>query len=188
MGRSTPPEDGPDPDVSPREDPPVAGADAAREALARARAAAREHGVASSSGRPGRPRRSTPQRSSSGPDARDPQLLGESVRRLVSDQGWSGPAAVAGVVSSWDQIVGPEVAAHVVPETFDVEQGNLVLRADSSAWASVLRLQLGQLSARVSEQVGPGIVRTISVLGPAAPSWKHGPRSVKGRGPRDTYG
>ncbi|PZQ74527.1 MAG: DUF721 domain-containing protein, partial [Cutibacterium acnes] len=23
---------------------------------------------------------------------------------------------------------------------------------------------------------------------PSAPSWKHGPRSVPGRGPRDTYG
>ena len=29
----------------------------------------------------------------------------------------------------------------------------------------------------------------ITILGPAAPSWKHGPRSVRdGRGPRDTYG
>nr|NLD40552.1 DUF721 domain-containing protein [Actinomycetales bacterium] len=26
------------------------------------------------------------------------------------------------------------------------------------------------------------------VLGPKAPSWKHGIRSVPGRGPRDTYG
>ncbi|MDP4886606.1 MAG: DUF721 domain-containing protein, partial [Aquiluna sp.] len=25
-------------------------------------------------------------------------------------------------------------------------------------------------------------------IGPSAPSWKKGPRSVPGRGPRDTYG
>ncbi|MER2138161.1 MAG: DUF721 domain-containing protein, partial [Arthrobacter sp.] len=28
----------------------------------------------------------------------------------------------------------------------------------------------------------------IEVIGPAAPNWRKGLRSVKGRGPRDTYG
>ena len=28
----------------------------------------------------------------------------------------------------------------------------------------------------------------LRFLGPNTPSWNHGPRSVKGRGPRDTYG
>jgi predicted nucleic acid-binding Zn ribbon protein len=31
-------------------------------------------------------------------------------------------------------------------------------------------------------------VTALKMLGPAAPSWKKGPRSVPGRGPRDTYG
>ncbi|NUS36045.1 MAG: DUF721 domain-containing protein, partial [Pseudarthrobacter sp.] len=29
---------------------------------------------------------------------------------------------------------------------------------------------------------------TIQVLGPVAPNWRKGGRSVNGRGPRDTYG
>jgi predicted nucleic acid-binding Zn ribbon protein len=31
-------------------------------------------------------------------------------------------------------------------------------------------------------------VTDLTVLGPTAPSWVKGPRHVKGRGPRDTYG
>jgi predicted nucleic acid-binding Zn ribbon protein len=32
------------------------------------------------------------------------------------------------------------------------------------------------------------VVKRLKVLGPAAPSWRYGPRHVPGRGPRDTYG
>jgi predicted nucleic acid-binding Zn ribbon protein len=32
------------------------------------------------------------------------------------------------------------------------------------------------------------VVREIHVLGPAGPGFKRGPRSVPGRGPRDTWG
>jgi predicted nucleic acid-binding Zn ribbon protein len=110
------------------------------------------------------------------------------VQRLIKDRGWTAPAAVAGVVGRWSDIVGAEIAGHVVPETFDTDQGRLVLRADSSAWASVMKLQATVLSTRIEQEVGPGVVRHVTVLGPSAPSWKHGPLRVKGRGPRDTYG
>lgn len=115
-------------------------------------------------------------------------LLGEALERLVDEQGWRGNTAVAGVVGRWAEIVGADVAAHVAPESFDLGAGTLVLRADSTAWASVIRMQVATLADRIGEEVGAGVVRTIQVLGPAAPSWRHGPRSVKGRGPRDTYG
>lgn len=165
---------------------PDTGSDAAREALTRARAAAREQGgrTGGSARRPGGPL----PRSGPRPDGRDPVLIADSVQRLISDRGWAGPAAVAGVVGRWTDIVGPEVADHVVPETFDTEQGRLVLRADSSAWASVMGLQVTALIGRIEQEVGAVVVRQVTVLGPAAPSWKHGPLSVKGRGPRDTYG
>ncbi|MGB4918016.1 MAG: DUF721 domain-containing protein, partial [Propionicimonas sp.] len=37
-------------------------------------------------------------------------------------------------------------------------------------------------------QLGQGTVERVVVVGPSAPSWKKGKRSVPGRGPRDTYG
>jgi predicted nucleic acid-binding Zn ribbon protein len=76
----------------------------------------------------------------------------------------------------------------VPPAAFAVDGGRLVLRADSTAWASVMGLQVEQVRRRIGQEVGAGVVRHVTVLGPVAPSWKHGPRSVPGRGPRDTYG
>ena len=63
------------------------------------------------------------------------------------------------------------------------------MRADSTAWATNLRLLAPSIVARLNEQLGEGTVLRIVVKGPDAPSWKHGRRSVRdGRGPRDTYG
>jgi predicted nucleic acid-binding Zn ribbon protein len=99
---------------------------------------------------------------------------------------------VGGLTGRWAEIVGPDVAEHVVPETFEQASDGrgllLVLRADSSAWATSMRLLLPQVRARIDAELGTGTVRDISVLGPASPSWRHGTLHVRGRGPRDTYG
>lgn len=64
----------------------------------------------------------------------------------------------------------------------------IVLRADSTAWATQMRLLLPALRERIATQLGDGLGLDIRVLAPAAPSWRHGQRHVAGRGPRDTYG
>nr|WP_246061502.1 DciA family protein [Lapillicoccus jejuensis] len=156
--------------------------------MARARAAARAKGL-----RPGlRPlRRRRPgvpdaTRSSPGRDGRDPALLGDQLDRLIGDRGWQVDVAVGAVIGRWPQIVGPEVAAHVTPVEF--RDGVLVLRADSTAWATQLRLLSSTLLGRLAEEVGAGTVTELQVHGPSAPSWSRGPRRAPGRGPRDTYG
>ncbi len=78
------------------------------------------------------------------------------------------------------------VAAHTVVEAF--RDGELVIRASSTAWATQVHLLQGELRRRLAEILGEDRVTKVVVLGPAGPSWKHGLRSVKGRGPRDTYG
>jgi predicted nucleic acid-binding Zn ribbon protein len=120
------------------------------------------------------------------PDGRDPQLIGSSVDDLVSDRGWSQPLAIGGVEGRWAQIVGTDVAAHCWPEEF--EDGRLVVRADSTAWATQVRLLSMTLLARLNDDLGAGTVTHLHVLGPKGPSWKKGRLRVKGRGPRDTYG
>lgn len=117
---------------------------------------------------------------------RDPQGLGNVVSRLVSDRGWSSPLAVGSVMSQWDTLVGPEIAAHCQPESFEVT--TLHVRCDSTSWATQLRLLSSSLLAKFDADLGRGVVTAILVLGPAAPSWRKGFRNVKGRGPRDTYG
>lgn len=121
------------------------------------------------------------------PDARDPALVGREVEKLITQGGWETDLAVHGVFGRWESIVGPEVAAHCVPESFD--EGRLKVRTDSTAWATQLRLLAPNVIARMNDELGDGTVTFIDVLGPDGPSWSKGRRSVRdGRGPRDTYG
>jgi predicted nucleic acid-binding Zn ribbon protein len=108
------------------------------------------------------------------------------VADLVTDQGWRSAVAVGGVEGRWDQIVGPDVAAHCRPDGF--RDGVLTVRAESTAWATQVRLLAPTLVARLNADVGDGTVTRVHVVGPDAPSWSKGRYRVKGRGPRDTYG
>ena len=157
----------------------------ARAALNRARAAAQAKGVRP--GQPGRRRNPAPeQRSGAGRDGRDPALLGDTLSRLAAERGWSAELSVGGVIGRWREVVGDQVADHCTPETF--EDGQLVVRTDSTAWAANLKLLVPQLRARLEKEVGADVVTEIRVLGPAGPHWGKGQRRVPGRGPRDTYG
>jgi predicted nucleic acid-binding Zn ribbon protein len=124
--------------------------------------------------------------SGAGPDPRDPQPMSALIARLVKVRGWQAPAAQARIFGSWPQIVGPDIADHCRPVKLD--DGELTLEAESTAWAMQLRGLAGRLVGRISEEIGSGVVRRIHVHGPVAPSWGRGPKRVRGRGPRDTYG
>ncbi len=160
---------------------------AALEAAAARRNAAKPFRRTSASGREsaGRGRRLRGY-SGAGPDPRDPQLLGSVLARLVKARGWQGPAAEARVLGDWERVVGAEVAAHCRP--VKLEGGELTIEAESTAWATQLRLLAGRLLASIAGVVGPKVVTRLHIHGPAAPSWSRGPRRVRGRGPRDTYG
>jgi predicted nucleic acid-binding Zn ribbon protein len=172
----------------PEPDEEERAADAARAALARARAAAAARGLRP--GGPVRPRRrrvaGEPRASGAAPDDRDPQELAAGLERLVSERGWGLDLAVGGVLGRWPQVVGPQLAAHCRPESFD--DGLLVVRADSTAWATQVRLLVPTVLRRLAEELGDGVVEQLRVQGPSAPSWRRGSRAVRGRGPRDTYG
>lgn len=164
------------------------GTDLARALVARAQSDQR-----AAPARPrGRARRSHAAGSSgsawSGPgtDERDPQTLEHAVDRLVGEHGWGEELSVHAVIARWEQIVGDDVAAHVRTEKFS--DGELTVRADSTAWATQVKLLAPNLVRRLNEEIGHGSVTRVVVLGPHAPSWTKGPRTVRGRGPRDTYG
>ena len=180
-----------DPPVEPAQ-PPVEPHDDTGLDLARsiARSLARPGARRRTSGRrPGR--RVDPQGSGAHPDERDPQLLDSTIGRLVADQGWDTDVRVHGVFSRWEAIVGHEVAQHCLPESFAPadDGGRLVVRTDSTAWATQMKLLAPTVVRRLNQELGDATVTLIEVLGPHGPSWKRGLRSVRdGRGPRDTYG
>jgi predicted nucleic acid-binding Zn ribbon protein len=121
------------------------------------------------------------------PDGVDPQPLGAVLGEYVEDQGWSAPLAAARVFAEWPLLVGEDIARHCRPVT--LHDGELRISAESTAWATQLRLLSASLLARLVAELGPDVVRKLHISGPTGPSWKHGRFSVRGaRGPRDTYG
>lgn len=174
------------PSGPPPEPAASSGIDLARVMLSQARSDARTRGRGVGGRRKSGNDETSSRRSGSGPDERDPVLVGPAVERLVSDRGWHLSRAVGGVAGRWTAIVGAELAAHCSPEGYD--DGVLSVRADSTAWATQLRLLASTLLARLNNELGAGTVTSLNVVGPSAPSWKKGKLRVKGRGPRDTYG
>jgi predicted nucleic acid-binding Zn ribbon protein len=156
---------------------------------ARAIAAGRPLTARSRIGQRGRRRRNAstaPTYSSARPDPRDPATIGAIVGKAVGDLGWVGPLAEARLMAQWASVVGPEIASHCQP--ISLTDGDLKISAESTAWATQLRLMTPQILGRITAELPHGIVRKISITGPVAPSWKHGPWSSRGRGVRDTYG
>ncbi len=165
------------------------GADLIRATLGRARVAASQKGLRpGQTARRGAKRRRTPgEMSGARPDGRDPQPFKASVDRLVSELGWQEAVAVGGAIGRWPAIVGEQIAQHARPLSFD--QGVLTVVADSTAWASQLRLLAPRLLVQLAAELGDGVVTRLVIKGPSAPSWNKGRiRTSDGRGPRDTYG
>jgi predicted nucleic acid-binding Zn ribbon protein len=124
--------------------------------------------------------------SGAGPDQRDPQHFGALLGKIAADRGWTSRLADGEVFGRWTALVGAEIAEHAKP--LALRDGELTVQASSTAWATQLRLLQRQLLVKIAKGVGDGVVKRLRVQGPAAPSWRYGPRHVSGRGPRDTYG
>ena len=170
----------------------LSGMDLVRRALEEARAAARGQGKDVGQGRRAksarRSTRSDARRrwSGPGPDQRDPQPLGGAARELAKTRGWSPRVAEGTVFARWAEVVGEQIAEHAQPSA--LRDGVLSVTAESTAWATQLRMVQAQLLAKIATAVGDGVVTSLRITGPTAPSWRKGPRHISGRGPRDTYG
>jgi predicted nucleic acid-binding Zn ribbon protein len=121
------------------------------------------------------------------PTGDDPQPLAAAIGGLLDDEGWTLAAATGSVFGRWAQIVGGDLAAHTTPEK--LTDGELTVAADSTAWATQLRLLSGQLVKRLNAEMGDGTVLRVRVTGPVTSTRQPGEWRVRGgRGPRDTYG
>lgn len=181
-------DDGPGADVAgpAEESPPEHRADGLDLARSAARAAAAIPGAPVRRKAPSR-RRTFTKSSGASPDDRDPQMLDAAMGRLIANHGWELDLRVQGVFGRWAELVGSEIADHCTPESF--EEGRLVVRTDSTAWATQLKLLTPSVVRRLNAELGDGTVTVIEVVGPHLPHWSKGRLSSRdGRGPRDTYG
>jgi predicted nucleic acid-binding Zn ribbon protein len=120
------------------------------------------------------------------PRREDPQLLASAIGGLLDSHGWQQRAAMGSVFGRWAEIVGADLAAHTQPDSF--ADGELAVTADSTAWATQVRLLAPVLVKRLNAELGDGTVRRVKVRGPAGPRQRGGWRVPGSKGPGDTYG
>ena len=122
-----------------------------------------------------------------GESSRDPKPLSGIVSALIRSRGWKEPVAVSSVLARWAELVGPEIAAHTRPLSF--ENSIVQVQCDSTAWTTQLRLMHGQLIDLFRRELGEGVVTQVRILGPNGGRWpQRGQRRTSGmRGIRDTY-
>ena len=111
----------------------------------------------------------------------DPQQIGSVLDELINSRDWRQGLAEGNIFSDWEKIVGSEIATHV--------DGRLTIQTSSTAWATQLNIISTQLLKTISDSAPGALVETLVFIGPHAPNWKKGLRTIRGaRGPRDTYG
>jgi predicted nucleic acid-binding Zn ribbon protein len=116
----------------------------------------------------------------------DPERLAGAIDGLLDTRGWQERAAMGSVFGRWAEIVGQDLAAHTRPDSF--ADGELAVTADSTAWATQVRLLASVLVARLNAELGQGTVRRVKVRGPAPPRQRGAWRVPGSKGPGDTYG
>jgi predicted nucleic acid-binding Zn ribbon protein len=117
---------------------------------------------------------------------RDPRGIDDVLDNLTNRLGWNSSLARADLIGSWADLAGAETGEHSTP--VGIEDGVLTVKCDSTAWATQLRLMRSQITTSIATRFPDAGIESVKFVGPNAPSWKRGARSIPGRGPRDTYG
>jgi predicted nucleic acid-binding Zn ribbon protein len=90
-----------------------------------------------------------------------PAPLDDVLSSLASTRGWGKRLDGAQIHTRWREIAGADLAAHVEPVR--LHGGVLVLRVDSSVWATQVRYLSGELADRVNAVLGEGTVETVTI-------------------------
>ncbi len=116
----------------------------------------------------------------------DPTAIADVINELIGQKEWQLGIAEGNLFTDWDSLVGPEIASHATPLT--LVDGRLTIQTTSTAWATQLNLISHQLLQTITTQAAGALVEELKIIGPHAPSWKKGVRTIRGaKGPRDTY-
>jgi len=87
----------------------------------------------------------------------EPRPIAESLSSMLRAMRGVDAAAMGGVFGTWDEAVGPAVAAHARPVRLD--EGVLTVRVDDPSWATQMRLLEHDVRARVKAACGVDLVR-----------------------------
>lgn len=93
------------------------------------------------------------------PPGHEPRPVADSLDRLTHRLGAPRSSVLASIFSRWEDLVGPDIAAHSKPVS--LREKVLVLNVDHPAWATHLQYLTGELLSRIEEATGPDEVREI---------------------------
>ena len=96
------------------------------------------------------------------PVRREPEPVGNVLRRTLTARGWERRYELARIVAAWAEIAGEAVAAHSRPVAL-TDEGTLVVVADSATWATQLTFLQATVRARLAEVCGPALVRAVQL-------------------------
>ncbi len=116
----------------------------------------------------------------------DPLKLGNVLDQLVATRNWKQGIAEGTLFTEWEQIVGSDLAINAQP--ISLLEGELTIQTTSTAWATQLNMIAPNLLKTISGSAPGALVERLTIIGPQAPTWKKGLRTIRGgKGPRDTY-
>jgi predicted nucleic acid-binding Zn ribbon protein len=94
-------------------------------------------------------------------DSPDPRPIRASLDRVAKSLGGPDVGALSGLFGRWDDIVGPQLAAHAHP--LSLNRGVLVVAVTEPGWATQLTYLEGDLLRRFGEALGEGVVDRVEV-------------------------
>lgn len=121
-----------------------------------------------------------------GKSGREPVKISHVFSTIARENAWTPHLKAAQLSTHWADVVGQANAAHTQVVSF--KDGELIIRATSTTWLTQLQYMIPHLKKTISSHLAPVEVTNIIVKGPNSYTFKRGKYSVKGRGPRDTWG
>lgn len=116
---------------------------------------------------------------------RDPNLITKCVQLLIKRRGWLKEVQRSQIIELWPELVGAQLSEKTRPMSYRANTLEVMCMRD--AYRIQMRIQASVLLANIQKNLPDAEIEDLRFLGPEARSWKRGPYSVPGRGPRDTY-
>jgi hypothetical protein len=95
------------------------------------------------------------------PADKPPRPVAASLGPLAASLGTPTPDVLRRLFTGWEQVVGPDVAAHARPVS--LRDGVLLLAVDHPAWATQLAYLRGELLARIAATTGSDTVSDLRI-------------------------
>lgn len=95
---------------------------------------------------------------------RDPESLEGIMRSVLANMGLPSPSIIVSLQENWSEVAGEPWAGQTRP--LFIRDNELVVEAISPALVGMLRYGVGDLSRRLDQHLGEGIVESVRVVGP----------------------